>query len=110
MLTNKQMLAITLLLDGKSNQQIADEVGVVKNTIINWKKNDEFMKEYQKQARECFQDYAMEAKNRIVDLMRNGKNESIVLKACQDILSRAGFDAIQKQEISMPNEIEINII
>ena len=110
-LNKKHIQAIGMMIVGQSCQQIADELGVSKQTIINWRADADFMREYERCIREDLAVVAGEAKEILLDLMRNGKNENVRLKACQDVLSRAGFDAIAKSKVDLelPQDIIINI-
>ena len=110
-LTKKHLDAIGMMIIGQSCQQIADELGVSKQTIINWRADADFMREYERCIREDLAVVAGEAKEILLDLMRNGKNESVRLKACQDVLSRAGFEEKKKSKVDLdiPQEIIINI-
>lgn len=110
-MTAKQYQAIKLLLEGKNQQQVAEEVGVNRNTIGNWLRNDEFRDEYNKQLLDLMNTLAGEALAHIASLMRNASSESVRLNASKDILSRAGFDATAKSKVEMdqPTDIVINI-
>lgn len=100
-----------LLIEGKTQQQVADEVGVNRNTIGNWLRNAEFKEEYDKQVKELMSVLAGEALANLAELMRNASSESVRLNACKDILSRAGFDATSRSKVEMdvPQDIIINI-
>lgn len=110
-MTGKQYHAMRLLIEGKSQQQVADEVGVNRNTIGNWLRNAEFKEEYDKQVKDVMSVLAGEAMAHLANLMRNASSESVRLNACRDILSRAGFDATAKSklEVDKPMDIIINI-
>lgn len=110
-MTGKQYHAIRLLIEGKSQQQVADEVGVNRNTIGNWLRNAEFKEEYDKQVKDVMSVLAGEAMAHLANLMRNASSESVRLNACRDILSRAGYDATAKSklEVDKPMDIIINI-
>lgn len=110
-LTKKHIDAIGMMIQGQSCQQIADSLGVSKQTIINWRADADFMREYERCIREDLAVVAGEAKEILLDLMRNSKNDNIRLKACQDVLSRAGFDAVAKSKVDLevPQDIIITI-
>ena len=66
-LANKKSLALPLILTGKSDQQVADEIGVSRQTILNWRNRDpHFMKEL-KEARESLRQAQLATLSRIVD-------------------------------------------
>ena len=45
----KQLLAIKLLIEGKSQLEIANEIGVSDRTIRNWLSSSDFQEEYRTQ-------------------------------------------------------------
>lgn len=49
-LNDNQYKAIGLLLEGKKNVEIADELGVHRNTVTNWLKDDFFQSELRQAA------------------------------------------------------------
>lgn len=109
-LNKRHYEAIALMAQGKSCQEIADAVGVSKQAVIQWRKDADFMREYEAVIREDFAVVVGEAKEIILDLMRNGKNEAIRLKACQDVLSRAGYDAVSKSKVDLETPQDIVIV
>ena len=51
-LSDKQSLAIEMLVMGKSYQQVADALAVDRRTIYSWRQDDEFKEEFSKRRRE----------------------------------------------------------
>ncbi|WP_176546437.1 phBC6A51 family helix-turn-helix protein [Priestia megaterium] len=49
-LNEQHYQAISLLLEGKKNQEIAETLGVHRNTVTNWTKDDAFQAELRKAA------------------------------------------------------------
>lgn len=110
MLNEKQLKAVWMLAQGWNNKAIAKECKVSENTVSNWRKTDEFKKEYDKAIHEIFTQLASEAVNTIADLMRNSSNPTVRLNASKDILSRGGFDATAKSKVEVENTtINVNI-
>lgn len=102
MLKPKQYKAISMLLDGKTQQEVADELKYHRTTISSWMRNDaEFREEYESQLRQLMNVLASEATATIADLMRNANNENVKLNACKDILSRAGYEAATKNKVEL---------
>lgn len=110
-LSSQQIQAIKLLIEGKTQQEIADEIGVSARTIRNWQQNKEFSKQYRNELQAIMEGVAGEAIFTLVDLMRNATSDTVRLNACKDILSRAGFDATSKSkvEVDTPEDIIIHI-
>ena len=66
-LASKQSLALPLILTGKNDQQVADEIGVSRQTILNWRNRDaHFMKELE-EAKESLRQVQLSALSRIAD-------------------------------------------
>lgn len=98
-------------MEGKKQTEVAEEIGVNRNTIGNWLRNDEFKAEYDRQVKELMSVLAGEALTNIADLMRNSNSDTVRLNACRDIMSRAGYDATSKSKIEMeqPTDFVITI-
>lgn len=100
MLSEKQKKCIILMItENKTQKQIAKEIQVSENTICEWKKDEEFKNEIQKQMKENFGSLAIDAQQKLKKLL-NSKNESIQMQAIKDVLDRAGYKPIEKTEIS----------
>lgn len=108
----KQLLAIKLLIEGKSQLEIANEIGVSDRTIRNWLSSSDFQEEYRTQLDQLMLSLSGEAFSSLLDLMRNSSSDTVRLNACKDILSRAGFDATARSKVEMdvPNDITISIL
>ena len=111
MLSAQQYHAIRHLIEGKKQDDVANEVGVSARTIRNWLQNEDFQKEYRKEVQKVMDYLSGEAINTLSDLMRNSSSDNVRLNACRDILSRAGFDATAKSkvEVDTPEDIIITI-
>lgn len=106
----KQISAIELLINCQMNQkEIAAVVGVTERTLYNWIHHDEeFRRALEWYRREIYKDLAPTAVKTIADIMLNGESEKARLAAAQDILSRAGDDAVTELDLK-ENELNVNI-
>ncbi|MCM1286559.1 MAG: phBC6A51 family helix-turn-helix protein [Acetobacter sp.] len=101
MLTKKQKHALELLIEGELNQkEIAAEVKVSEQTIVNWKKKDEFMNTYNDAVRHNIKLAAGKALKRELQLLKKADSDSVSLNAAKDILDRAGFKADSSVKIN----------
>ena len=94
MLKKNQKKALEMLLSGEKRQKdIAQEIGVTEQTIVNWKKNDEFIKEYNEALKNNINLAAGQAFKKELELLKKADSDSVSLNAAKDILDRAGFKA-----------------
>lgn len=94
MLKKRQKKALEMLLSGeKSQKEIAQEIGVSEQTIVNWKKKDEFITEYNEALRNNINLAAGKAFKKELELLNKADSDSVSLNAAKDILDRAGFKA-----------------
>ena len=54
-LTKRQLAAIPLLLQGRSDAQVAQQIGVDRASIFRWRKNGQFSRELEKQRQVVWQ-------------------------------------------------------
>ena len=87
-----------------SNVALADLVGVNRNTITAWKRNEEFQEALKMRLQEIWKDSEIIA----VDTMRNLAIEGD-FKAAKYILDSLGYAPIQKIEADLHTDIQINI-
>ena len=100
MLTEKQQKCIILMITTNTTQkQIAKEIQISENSISEWKKDQEFKNEIQKQMKENFGSLALEAQKELKNLLKS-KNDSVKMQAIKDILDRAGYKPLEKIEHS----------
>lgn len=89
----------------KTQKEIAKEIKVSEQTIVDWKKNEEFKEEMKTQLRGLFDDMANEAQKVMRKLLKD-KNSNVRFQASKDILDRAGYKPIdQVQNINPPQII-----
>lgn len=104
MLNEKQIQCINLMVvENKTQKQIANELKITEQTICNWKKDKEFKEEIDKNIKENFGSLALDAQKELKKLLKS-KNEYIRIQAVKDILDRAGYKPIEKREIKDDTE------
>ena len=104
-LSDRQLLAVNMLVyEGKKKRDVCRELNIVPGTMTRWCDNPEFMAEYNKLLREKIDSISAEAIERICNLMYS-PNHSVALNAAKDIASRAGLDAVVKQDIQFEGKV-----
>lgn len=104
MLSEKQMQCINLMvIENKTQKQIAKELKITEQTICNWKKDKEFKNEIENNIKENFGSLAVEAQKELKKLLKSN-NEYIKMQAVKDILDRAGYKPVEKREIKDDTE------
>ena len=108
MLNPKQRKCIELMVEGTTTQkQIAEQLNVTENTISNWKKNDEFMSEYNATLKSNINAVAAKAFSTQMKLL-NARSEMVRHMVAKDILDRAGFKASEKIDLSVEPVVIMN--
>lgn len=108
-LNEKQQKCIQLLAyTNKSKTAIAKELEVNPNTITTWFAKEEFTEALHKEIIRRFGFISAKAVNRL-DKLIDSKNDMVALNACKEVLSKSGFDAVQKIEANVDNVISVNI-
>lgn len=101
MLNPKQRKCIEYMLEGNMTQkQMAELLNVTENTISNWKKNDEFMSEYNTTLKSNINAVAAKAFTTQMKLL-NARSEMVKYMVSKDILDRAGFKPSEKIDLSL---------
>lgn len=107
MLNENQLKCInSIVIENKTQKQIAKEINVTEKTICEWKKDKEFKEEIQKQIKEKFSSLAIEAQKELSKLLKS-KNENVKMQAIKDILDRAGYKPIDKIEATSNSKVEL---
>lgn len=107
-LNTRHKMCITYMLEGKTQLEIADILGVNDETISRWKKSEEFQKELKRQQEKKFNQMATVAIRELNKLLTSAESETVKLNAIKDVLDRAGFKPTDKQEVDV-NGIDIKI-
>ena len=101
MLNVKQKKCIEYMVDGSYTQkEIAGKLNVTENTISNWKKNKEFMAEYNDTLKSSISEVAAKAFKTQIALLK-ARSEIVRYSVSKDILDRAGFKP--------SNDINLNV-
>ena len=104
MLSEKQIQCINLMVvENKTQKQIAKELKITEQTICNWKKDKEFKSEIEKNIKENFGSLALEAQKELKKLLKSN-NEYIKMQAVKDVLDRAGYKPVERREIKDDTE------
>ena len=108
-LTGQQIKCIELMLDGKTQVEIANEIGVAEVTVSRWKKQDLFREKLKEAVNLKFERMAVIAQLTIQNLATNAQSESVRLNAAKDILDRGGYKPIDEQKITADGDFCITI-
>ena len=104
MLSEKQMQCINLMvIENKTQKQIAKELKITEQTICNWKKDKEFKNEIENNIKENVGSLALDAQKELKKLLKSN-NEYIKMQAVKDILDRAGYKPVERREIKDDTE------
>lgn len=108
MLSVKQKKCLEIMILGdKTDKEIAQAINVSQKTICTWKKQEEFVEEYNSMMRTCLQYAAPKAFQRQLSLL-NSKNAAVAHMAAKDLLDRAGFRAEEK--LSLGGSVPVQIV
>lgn len=88
-----------IVLEGKKQKEVAQIVGVAEETVSRWMREPVFINKYQELMRFRINMAATVAQQRVEELLF-AQSENVALSAAKDILSRSGYDATTKQEIT----------
>ncbi len=100
MLNSKQLKCIEMMASGeKTQKEMAKALNVSEATICNWKKDAEFMDEYNTALKDSIREVAAKAFKTQIKLL-TAKSEMVRYMAAKDILDRAGFKATEKLDIN----------
>lgn len=109
MLSQKQQKCIFLMISTNMTQkEISKEIQISENSISEWKKDEEFKAEIQRQLKENFGALAIEAQKELNKLLKD-KNSQVRIQAVKDILDRAGYKPTEKVEQSGESKLIISL-
>lgn len=113
MLTNKQLEAVDMLMDGLNKSAIADKLKVSRTTLYKWIENEEFKAELDRRKQKICNDALSDLKGSTKDLLKaveklayTAENEGIRLQALNSLLDRTLGKATTKQEIELSSNKE----
>lgn len=108
MLNPKQKKCIGLMVQGEFTQkQIAETIHVSENTISNWKKDEEFMSEYNASLLASINWVAAKAFKTQIKLL-TARSEMVRHLVAKDILDRAGYKPEDNIKLSGPIPVVIS--
>lgn len=87
-----------MVLGSMTQKEIAEQINITEKTVCEWKKKDEFRKEFEYMLRIGIQSLAAKAYKTQEQLL-SSKNDMVRHLSAKDILDRAGFKATDKLEI-----------
>ncbi len=100
-ITEKQSLAIPLMLSGKTDQEVGDMIGVSRYTIISWRQNSSFAEELL-EARTYLQESQLQALStaiskafKVVEELLEDKDSQVRLKAALGLLKGVEFRPVK---------------
>lgn len=113
LLTARQRAYLELLLKNYikgekqlKKEEMAERLGVSRQTLNNWENLEEFQKEYNRAVRSSLNASAIAAADTMVELLA-AKDERARFSAAKDLLDRTGFKAVET--ISVEGNIPIVI-
>lgn len=107
-MTKKQIEAIQYLIEGNSAKDTADFIGVERHTISRWLRDSKFKEEYKRCLESVMLELCGEAKETLLDLMRNSNSDTVKMNCAKDILNRVGLTAVN--EVVKDENGTINIV
>jgi putative ATPase subunit of terminase (gpP-like) len=91
MLSAKQEKCLKLMIEGNLTQkEIASQINVSEKTISSWKRQEEFMQEYDMLMQKSIKSIAAKAFRTQTNLL-DSKNDMVKYLVSKDILDRAGY-------------------
>ena len=100
-ITEKQSLAIPLMLAGKTDQEVGDVIGVSRYTIISWRKDASFVEELH-EARTLLRESQLQELSttitkafKVVEELLDHKDPQVRLKAALGLLKGVNFSPVQ---------------
>lgn len=107
MLKGKKLKALEILVSGnyKNYDELAKQLKISSKTLYNWRQEEEFAAELERRINIKIGGIAPRALKRVEKII-DSKNEEVALRACRDVLDRAGYKATEK--VSVGGELNTN--
>ena len=103
-MASKQTKAIELMVTtGKSQKEIAKEIGISESTFSRWKKQEDFNKTKKDCECEYLSSLSPKALRTLANLL-DSENDYVRLAAAKDILDRTGYKPTESIEMIRPVE------
>lgn len=99
-----KLIEAILANSGASNTELGEIIGVSRNTISLWKRNEEFQEALKVRLQEVWKESEAIAVNTMQNLAKEGN-----FHAAKYILDNLGYAAVQKIEAELHSDININI-
>lgn len=90
-------------------KEIAERIKTTEQTICNWKKDPDFMNEYEKLVKISIQSIAARAFKTQTNLL-NAKSEMVRYMTAKDILDRAGYKPVEKMDVNVSETEKLDSI
>lgn len=104
-LNSRQLKAVELLVyTNKTQNDIAEEIGIKPSTLSVWLNGEEFQAALHKEMRRSFGYLATKAKRRMEELL-NSNQDSVAFAAAKEILNKAGYQEAQKVEQEITTKV-----
>ena len=100
MLKGKKLKALEILVSGdyKNYDALAKKLKISSKTLYNWRQEEEFAAELERRINIKIGGIAPRALKRVEKII-DSKNEEVALRACKDVLDRAGYKATEKVSV-----------
>lgn len=109
-ITPKQAKAIEVIIsEGGTYAEIADKINASKNSIYAWFKDADFLAALNRAQLHAFSMAAAKAQRRLVELI-DSNNPSVALGACNSLLDRAGYKAVQKIDADVNAKQQVTVV
>ena len=111
MALNQNMLkCIELMITtNMQKQEIAEELGVRRETISAWVKREDFQAAIKEEMHREFGQMAFKARRKLNELV-DDKNPQVALGAVKEVLNKAGYMETQKVEQQLENVIKVEVV
>ncbi len=109
-ITPKQAKAIEVIIsDGGTYEEIAKKINASKNSIYAWFKDDDFLAALNRAQLHAFSIAASKAHRKLIELL-DSPNPSVALGACNSLLDRAGYKAVQRIDADVNAKQDITVV
>ena len=109
-LNENQYKAIGLLLEGKKHVDIAEELGIHRNTVTNWTKDDLFQSELRKAATRHSQNRLGELIEKMYDVAINEGSAAMAKLILQSQGMLTDKHVVERETPSTSNGVDYNVI
>lgn len=113
-LSKRKLKAVKLIAEGnKTVEEIAQECKVSRQSIYNWKKNEEFKKaidDFEEELREDIKHKLISMSPKALkefNKLLSARSEMVRFQAIKDLFDRIGMKPVEKQEIKQEIKAEV---